>query len=121
LNECLQPGRVSAAKKIRTITTKTNSVPRGLVTFQQRSNFDDWFTVDLLKDVPNSGPDKLWITEIERIFGFPDHYTDVADLSSTHRLKIIGRSWSVPVIKHLFAPLKDFYLSTDENLTKKEF
>lgn len=44
-----------------------------------------------------------------RIFGFPKHYTDVNNMSRMQRQKVLGRSWSVPVIRHLFAPLKDYY------------
>lgn len=44
-----------------------------------------------------------------RIFGFPVHYTDVSNMGRGARQKLLGRSWSVPVIRHLFAPLKDYY------------
>ncbi|CAB1329466.1 unnamed protein product, partial [Coregonus sp. 'balchen'] len=38
----------------------------------------------------NGKEDILWCTELER-------------------QKLLGRSWSVPVIRHLFAPLKDYF------------
>nr|XP_042133021.1 DNA (cytosine-5)-methyltransferase 3B [Peromyscus maniculatus bairdii] len=44
-----------------------------------------------------------------RIFGFPAHYTDVSNMGRGARQKLLGRSWSVPVIRHLFAPLKDYF------------
>lgn len=44
-----------------------------------------------------------------RIFGFPVHYTDVSNMGRGARQRLLGRSWSVPVIRHLFAPLKDYY------------
>lgn len=44
-----------------------------------------------------------------RIFGFPKHYTDVNNMGRSQRQKVLGRSWSVPVIRHLFAPLKDYF------------
>ena len=44
-----------------------------------------------------------------RIFGFPAHYTDVSNMGRGARQKLLGRSWSVPVIRHLFAPLKDHF------------
>lgn len=44
-----------------------------------------------------------------RIFGFPVHYTDVSNMGRVARQKLLGRSWSVPVIRHLFAPLKDYF------------
>lgn len=44
-----------------------------------------------------------------RVFGFPVHYTDVSNMSRLARQRLLGRSWSVPVIRHLFAPLKDYF------------
>ena len=44
-----------------------------------------------------------------RVFGFPVHYTDVSNMSRLARQRLLGRSWSVPVIRHLFAPLKEFF------------
>lgn len=44
-----------------------------------------------------------------RIFGFPKHYTDVRNMSRQQRQKVLGKAWSVPVIRHLFAPLKDYF------------
>uniref|UniRef100_A0A8D0HJH5 DNA (cytosine-5-)-methyltransferase n=1 Tax=Sphenodon punctatus TaxID=8508 RepID=A0A8D0HJH5_SPHPU len=46
---------------------------------------------------------------MNRIFGFPLHYTDVSNMGRGARQKLLGRSWSVPVIRHLFAPLKDYF------------
>ncbi|XDA82552.1 hypothetical protein R6Z07M_012425 [Ovis aries] len=46
---------------------------------------------------------------MNRIFGFPVHYTDVSNMGRVARQKLLGRSWSVPVIRHLFAPLKDYF------------
>ncbi|NWI31868.1 DNM3B methyltransferase, partial [Sula dactylatra] len=46
---------------------------------------------------------------MNRIFGFPLHYTDVSNISRGARQKLLGRSWSVPVIRHLFSPLKDYF------------
>ncbi|XP_042550408.1 DNA (cytosine-5)-methyltransferase 3B isoform X1 [Dipodomys spectabilis] len=46
---------------------------------------------------------------MNRIFGFPVHYTDVCNMGRSARQKLLGRSWSVPVIRHLFAPLKDYF------------
>lgn len=82
-------------KKVQTITTKSNSIRQGKAqTFPVRMNGKD---------------DDLWCTELERIFGFPLHYTDVSNLGRVGRQKLLGRSWSVPVIRHLFAPLKDYF------------
>lgn len=46
---------------------------------------------------------------LRRIFGFPLHYTDVSNIGRGARQKLLGRSWSVPVIRHLFSPLKDYF------------
>ena len=50
-----------------------------------------------------------------RLFGFPDHYTDIANLGRHGRHKLLGRAWSVPVIRHLFSPLKDYFTSSTQN------
>ncbi|ROL53232.1 DNA (cytosine-5)-methyltransferase 3B [Anabarilius grahami] len=81
--------------KVRTITTRSNSIKQGK---------DQHFPVMM-----NGKEDILWCTELERIFGFPVHYTDVSNMGRGARQKLLGRSWSVPVIRHLFAPLKDYY------------
>lgn len=46
---------------------------------------------------------------LRRIFGFPLPYTDVTNISRGARQKLLGGSWSVPVIRHLFSPLKDYF------------
>uniref|UniRef100_A0A3Q3ETR4 DNA (cytosine-5-)-methyltransferase n=1 Tax=Labrus bergylta TaxID=56723 RepID=A0A3Q3ETR4_9LABR len=84
LQDCLEIGREARVTKVRTITTNRNSLKQG-------------------KD------DNLWITELEKIFGFPKHYTDVRDMNRLQRQKVLGKAWSVPVIRHLFAPLKDYF------------
>lgn len=53
---------------------------------------------------------------LTRIFGFPKHYTDVRNMNRQQRQKVLGKAWSVPVIRHLFAPLKD-YFACEELLT----
>ncbi|CAH1732600.1 unnamed protein product [Aphis gossypii] len=51
----------------------------------------------------------LYITEIEAIFGLPPHFTDVGDLSIQSRQKLIGRAWSVQVIKELLKLLENTF------------
>ncbi|NXS64009.1 DNM3B methyltransferase, partial [Brachypteracias leptosomus] len=48
---------------------------------------------------------------MNRLFGFPLHYPDVSTNSVGRgaRQKLLERSWSVPVIRHLFSPLKDYF------------
>ncbi|KAJ3589381.1 hypothetical protein NHX12_010226 [Muraenolepis orangiensis] len=95
LQDCLEHGRVAKFGKVRTITTRSNSIKQGK---------DQHFPVMM-----NGKEDILWCTELERIFGFPVHYTDVSNMGRSARQKLLGRSWSVPVIRHLFAPLKDYF------------
>ncbi|XP_036388708.1 uncharacterized protein LOC118780367 [Megalops cyprinoides] len=95
LQDCLETGREAKFTKVRTITTRTNSLKQGK---------SDIFPVSM-----NGKEDNLWITELEKIFGFPKHYTDVNNMNRCQRQKVLGRSWSVPVIRHLFAPLKDYF------------
>uniref|UniRef100_A0A3B5BJK6 DNA (cytosine-5-)-methyltransferase n=1 Tax=Stegastes partitus TaxID=144197 RepID=A0A3B5BJK6_9TELE len=95
LQDCLEHGRVAKFGKVRTITTRANSIKQGK---------DQHFPV-----LMNGKEDILWCTELERIFGFPVHYTDVSNMGRVARQKLLGRSWSVPVIRHLFAPLKDYF------------
>ncbi|XP_030299891.1 DNA (cytosine-5)-methyltransferase 3A isoform X4 [Sparus aurata] len=95
LQDCLEHGRTAKFDKVRTITTRSNSIKQGK---------DQHFPVFM-----NEKEDILWCTEMERIFGFPVHYTDVSNMSRLGRQRLLGRSWSVPVIRHLFAPLKDYF------------
>uniref|UniRef100_U3JS43 DNA methyltransferase 3 beta n=1 Tax=Ficedula albicollis TaxID=59894 RepID=U3JS43_FICAL len=46
---------------------------------------------------------------MDRIFGFPLPYTEVSNISRGTRQKLLGGSWNVPVIRHLFSPLKDYF------------
>ncbi|KAM6457894.1 DNA (cytosine-5)-methyltransferase 3B [Liasis olivaceus] len=95
LQDCLEYSRTAKMKKVQTITTKSNSIRQG--------------KAKTLPVCMNGKDDNLWCTELERIFGFPLHYTDVSNMSRLARQKLLGRSWSVPVIRHLFAPLKDYF------------
>nr|XP_046252388.1 uncharacterized protein LOC124063104 [Scatophagus argus] len=96
LQDCLEIGREARVTKVRTITTNKNSLKQGK-------------KVSLLPVLHHGREDNLWITELERIFGFPKHYTDVRDMNRQQRQKVLGKAWSVPVIRHLFAPLKDYF------------
>ncbi|XP_066558389.1 DNA (cytosine-5)-methyltransferase 3A isoform X2 [Amia ocellicauda] len=95
LQDCLEHGRKAKFTKVRTITTRPNSIKQG--------------KSEILPVVMNGKEDNLWCTELEKIFGFPKHYTDVNNMGRGSRQKVLGRSWSVPVIRHLFAPLKDYF------------
>ncbi|XP_073788567.1 DNA (cytosine-5-)-methyltransferase 3 alpha a isoform X3 [Danio rerio] len=95
LQDCLEHGRTAKFNKVRTITTRSNSIKQGK---------DQHYPVYM-----NNKEDILWCTEMERVFGFPVHYTDVSNMSRLARQRLLGRSWSVPVIRHLFAPLKEYF------------
>ncbi|XP_053316522.1 DNA (cytosine-5)-methyltransferase 3A-like [Spea bombifrons] len=97
LQACLEHGRVAKFSKVRTITTRSNSIKQGK---------DQQYPV-----YSNDKEDLLWCTEMERVFGFPAHYTDVSNMTRPARQRLLGRSWSVPVIRHLFAPLKEYFAS----------
>ncbi|XP_029012751.1 DNA (cytosine-5-)-methyltransferase 3 beta, duplicate a isoform X2 [Betta splendens] len=95
LQDCLEVGRTAKFDKVRTITTKSNSIRQG--------------KMGPLPVTMNGKEDYLWCTEMEQIFGFPKHYTDVNNMGRMQRQRVLGRSWSVPVIRHLFSPLKDYF------------
>ncbi|XP_061637905.1 DNA (cytosine-5)-methyltransferase 3C-like isoform X2 [Phyllopteryx taeniolatus] len=96
LQDCLEVGREARVTKVRTITTNPNSLKQGK-------------NVSLLPVLHQGKEDNLWITELEKIFGFPKHYTDVRNMNRLQRQKVLGKAWSVPVVRHLFAPLKDYF------------
>uniref|UniRef100_A0A3B4HCI1 DNA (cytosine-5-)-methyltransferase n=1 Tax=Pundamilia nyererei TaxID=303518 RepID=A0A3B4HCI1_9CICH len=100
LQECLELGRKATMCKVRTITTNANSLKQGK-------------NVNKLPVLYNGKEDKLWITELERVFGFPKHYTDVRDMNRQQRQKVLGKAWCVPVVRHLLAPLKDYFTCED--------
>ncbi|KAM4694457.1 DNA (cytosine-5)-methyltransferase 3A-like [Discoglossus pictus] len=89
---CLEHARTAKFTKLCTITTKSNSMKQG----RNRE----------LPVLMGDKEDILWCTELERVYGFPDHYTGTTSLTRTARLRLLGSSWCVPVIRHLFAPLK---------------
>ncbi|XP_067228552.1 DNA (cytosine-5-)-methyltransferase 3 beta, duplicate b.2 [Chanodichthys erythropterus] len=96
LQDCLEAGRTAKYEKVRTITTRPNSLKQG--------TNDAHFPITM-----NGKDDNIWVTELEKIFGFPKHYTDVKNMGRMQRQRVLGKSWSVPVIRHLLAPLKDYF------------
>jgi site-specific DNA-cytosine methylase len=56
--------------------------------------------------IMNGKEDTLWMTELEKIFGFPLHYTDTGNLGISKRQQLLGRAWSVPVVEYLLEALK---------------
>lgn len=88
--------RKATVDRIRTVTTRGNSLRQGK-------------KEDLLPVVMNGKEDNIWITELERVFGFPPHYTDIGNLSTTRRQRLIGKSWSVPVVQYILSPLTQYF------------
>ncbi|KAK4290041.1 hypothetical protein Pmani_037032 [Petrolisthes manimaculis] len=102
LKDCIENlnGRTTNFKKVNCITTKPNS--------QMMCNNSE-YPVRM-----KERGDLLWSTEMERLFGFPPHYTDVGNLNASKRQALLGRSWSVPVIKYLLTPLTAYYPTNDK-------
>eukprot|EP00794_Sanderia_malayensis_P010940 gene10940-12101_t len=102
LQDCLEPGsgRHARFNKVRTITTKPNSL---------KQTNEAVMPVETVKENGETDEDVLWCTEVERLFGFADHYTDVANMGRSHRQKLLGSAWSIPVMRHILAPLKDYF------------
>ncbi|CAC5368096.1 unnamed protein product [Mytilus coruscus] len=88
--------RKATVKIIRTVTTRQNSLKQG--------KNDAFFPVTM-----NGKDDIIWISELERVFGFPDHYTDVGNITVTKRRQMIGRAWSIPVLKKILNTITDFF------------
>jgi hypothetical protein len=64
----------------------------------------------------NGDKDILWMTELESVFAFPTHYTNVGNLALRNRKQILLRSRkSVTVLKGILEPIKA-YLSLERNL-----
>ncbi|KAG8325439.1 hypothetical protein J6590_067462 [Homalodisca vitripennis] len=51
----------------------------------------------------------LTVNEIEKMFGFPEHYTDVMNFNANIRQKLLGKAWSVEVVSALLEPLTQYF------------
>ncbi|XP_026289591.1 DNA (cytosine-5)-methyltransferase 3B [Frankliniella occidentalis] len=91
LDDFLDHGRTALVKTLGTLTTNQESQrgPGGQLPVSERGV-----------------PSYLSITEIERLFGFPAHYTDTGLTSNSTRRAILGRSFCVPVVKVLLEELR---------------
>ena len=67
----------------------------------------------------NGSADTLWIAELETIFGLPIHYTDTGNISNAKRQQLIGKAWSVHVVKHILQSLK-LYFECESTVSKKQ-
>ncbi|XP_077531205.1 DNA (cytosine-5)-methyltransferase 3A-like [Haemaphysalis longicornis] len=101
LDKILDPllNRRPAVEKIRTVTTNANSL-------RATKN-------GVLPVLMGGQRDVLWTTELEEVFGFPKHYTDVGNISLGKRRQLLGKAWSVPVICHILRPLRSFFQLRD--------
>ncbi|XP_067936332.1 DNA (cytosine-5)-methyltransferase 3C-like [Watersipora subatra] len=106
LQDVLSKGREAAVSKIRTVTTRGASLLQG--------KNEDTHAV-----VMNGQSDKLWPTELEKVFGLPVHYTDAGNLAPGKRQKLLGRSWCVPVIEHLLKPLTHLFAVKPDKSNKE--
>ncbi|KAF5276678.1 hypothetical protein FQA39_LY06482 [Lamprigera yunnana] len=97
-------GRVANVTKLNTVTTNSNSLRQG--------KYGDYPVT-----TANNQEDIIWVTELERVFGLPTHYTDTGNLNTAKRLQLLGKAWSIPVMMHLFSILTYFCspLSTKSN------
>nr|XP_018899094.1 PREDICTED: DNA (cytosine-5)-methyltransferase 3A-like isoform X3 [Bemisia tabaci] len=94
--------RKAVVKKVCTITTNPNSLRQG----KEAS----------MPVLMNGKGDTLWATEMEELFGFPRHYTDAGNLQPSRRLRLLGKSWSIPVLCHILKPLTMLYPSTEAEI-----
>ncbi|XP_070517519.1 DNA methyltransferase 3 isoform X1 [Cardiocondyla obscurior] len=97
--------RKALCKKLRTVTGRTGSLLQG--------------KAELKPIIMKGKTDTIWITELEEIFGFPRHYTDVKNLSATNRQKLLGKSWSVQTLTAILRPLC-FYFKCNEDETSNK-
>ena len=88
--------REAVTENLRTTTTRTNSL---LINKESDSFPVTW----------EGKGTKPAIVELERLFGLPDHYTDIGRLSYHQRLALIGNAWDVHLFKTLFQPLRMFF------------
>ncbi|XP_066589285.1 DNA (cytosine-5)-methyltransferase 3A-like [Prorops nasuta] len=93
--------RYALVKKIRTVTTQKNSLKQGKLALKPI----------MMKDQT----DTIWITELEEIFGFPRHYTDVKNMCATKRQHLIGRSWSVQTLMVVLSPLRSVFQTEERD------
>ncbi|XP_049519757.1 DNA (cytosine-5)-methyltransferase 3C-like [Dermacentor silvarum] len=102
LGSILDPrlNRKAAVQKVRTVTTNPNSLRPS--------------KHGVLPVIMNDEGDVLWTTELEQLFGFPRHYTDVGNISLGKRRQLLGKAWSVPVVCHILRPLRSFFRHSRE-------
>ncbi|XP_023247412.1 DNA (cytosine-5)-methyltransferase 3A-like, partial [Copidosoma floridanum] len=83
--------RQALVRTLKTITTSSMSLAKNKVVTM------------------NGKIDFLWVTEIEKIFYLPQHYTDVANLNKTARLNLLGKAWCVKTIMFFLRTVQDVF------------
>lgn len=119
--------RKALCKKLRTVTGRSGSLLQGIFVHPQiflESNLYSILVFILGKAeskpiIMEGAADSLWITELEEIFGFPRHYTDVKNLCATSRQKLLGKSWSVQTLTAILRPLCSYFKCNEEETSKK--
>ncbi|XP_048240340.1 uncharacterized protein LOC124113634 [Haliotis rufescens] len=91
--------RRATITKMGCVTTRTNSLKHG--------KHDELFPIEMEGETTG-----IWIPEVERLFGYPPHYTDVGNLPATRRQKLLGKSWSIPIMRNLLTPLRQYFTTT---------
>ncbi|XP_046552801.1 DNA (cytosine-5)-methyltransferase 3B-like [Haliotis rubra] len=101
LNSVLEQNcnRRATISKMGCVTTRTNSLKHG--------KHDELFPIEMEGETTG-----IWISEVERLFGFPPHYTDVGNMPATRRQKLLGKSWSIPIMRNLLTPLRQYFTTT---------
>ncbi|KAG5341150.1 DNM3B methyltransferase, partial [Acromyrmex charruanus] len=124
--------RKALCKKLHTVTGRTGSLLQG-IKISIIKTFTDIFIesnvylisifilgkAELKPIIMKGKTDTIWITELEEIFGFPRHYTDVKNLSATNRQKILGKSWSVQTLIAILRPLCLYFKCNEDETNKK--
>uniref|UniRef100_A0A8D3DSP6 DNA (cytosine-5-)-methyltransferase n=1 Tax=Scophthalmus maximus TaxID=52904 RepID=A0A8D3DSP6_SCOMX len=101
--------KVSPAHRARYFWGNLPGMNRPLATsLDDKVSLQDCLEIGRMTDVVLHA-DMFSRVQTRMIFGFPKHYTDVNHMGRMQRQRVLGRSWSVPVIRHLFAPLKDYF------------
>ncbi|KAK7501942.1 hypothetical protein BaRGS_00006694, partial [Batillaria attramentaria] len=103
LNSVLHPQfkRRANVQRLRTMTTNPNSLMQG--------RHQNTFPVNM-----EGTDDFMWISELERLFGFPPHYTDVGNLAPGKRRALLGKSWSVQVVTEILRPLTQYFTTVPD-------
>lgn len=90
---------LSTGKKIKELNSPNTKVP-----CLEASMYKNYSTQRFYQVTDKNGPRYLSLLECERCQTIPDNYT--LGVSNTQRYKMLGNSWTVDVIAHLFKGIK---------------